>query len=219
MRPKMVKVCGITRAIDAQHCIELGSDALGFIFHSKSPRNLNFDQYDKLRAAIQWKGCLKVAVAVNPDEEFVRQLIHLGFDRFQFHFPSDLKTDHVHYWSSLVGKENLWLAPRLGPAIEFPQNYLKHTKVFLVDAYSDHAYGGTGQKADWLKFSELKQKFLSHQWFLAGGLGPDNLEEAVLNIQPDGIDINSGVESRPGIKDPSKIDQVFTLLKKLGSKT
>ena len=104
-------------------------------------------------------------------------------------------------------------APRLKKSEEFPSKYLEYAKVFLLDAYSDKAYGGTGQLADWNKFVNLKKQFSEHQWFLAGGLGPSNLLEALVSVCPDGIDLNSGVESEPGLKDNHKISEAFSILK------
>ena len=91
-----------------------------------------------------------------------------------------------------------------------PDNFLQYAKVFLIDAYSDKTYGGTGKLADWKKFSELKEQNPEHQWFLAGGLGPENLEDALNNVSPDGVDLNSGVEIKPGIKDTQKLSKVFS---------
>jgi phosphoribosylanthranilate isomerase len=81
-----------------------------------------------------------------------------------------------------------------------------------VDAYAIHAYGGTGKQADWERFKRLRVDHPGHQWILAGGLGPDTLKDAIHLAEPDGIDLNSGLESSPGIKDAAKIKAVFNLL-------
>jgi len=214
MRPKMVKFCGITQSADAQYCIDHGADALGFIFHSASPRNLSHRRFRELSKEIDFKKCLKVAVAVAPDPNLVGDLISLGFEKFQFHFPMDLPLQEIKRWSELVGVENLWLAPRMKPTDELPADFLREAKTFLVDTYSREAFGGTGQTSDWARFVKLKKQFTQHSWILAGGLSPDNLGDALLANEPDGIDVNSGVESAPGIKNTDQIDQVFTVLKK-----
>ena len=213
MRPKLVKFCGITEPTVAQHCVDLGADALGFIFHPQSPRNLSFEQYRNLSGKIDFKGCTRVAVAVAPDQKLIEELFSLGFEKYQFHFPMDLPKEDVKKWSDLVGKENLWLAPKLKPSDEFPYNYLEEARTFLIDAYSEKSFGGTGQTADWGRFSNLKKEFPENFWVLAGGLGPENLEKAILQNQPFGVDINSGVESEPGVKNTKKIEQVFSVLK------
>ena len=213
MRPKLIKFCGITESTVAQHCVDLGADALGFIFHPQSPRNLSFEQYRNLSGQIDFKGCIRVAVAVAPNQRLIQELLSLGFEKYQFHFPLDLPKEDVKKWSDLVGKENLWLAPKLKPSDEFPCNYLEEARTFLIDAYSEKSFGGTGQTADWGRFSNLKKEFPGNFWVLAGGLGPENLEEAVLQNQPYGVDINSGVESEPGVKNTKKIEQLFSVLK------
>jgi phosphoribosylanthranilate isomerase len=213
MRPKMVKICGITQALDAQYCIDQGADALGFIFHPQSPRNLSFKSFLEIKNQINFKGCLKIAVAVAPQPDLVREFISLGFEKFQFHFPVDLPLLQIRKWSDLVGAENLWLAPRMKPVDELPTAFFSEAETFLLDAYSPKSHGGTGEVSDWAKYLKLKKKYTKHRWVLAGGLGPNNLEHALSTNIPDGIDLNSGVEVSPGVKDTDKIDRVFAILK------
>jgi len=97
------------------------------------------------------------------------------------------------------------------PDEELPSEFLKHAQTMLIDAYSDQAFGGTGRLSDWKRFKSLKKQYPEHQWYLAGGLGPENLCQAIKETEPDGVDLNSGVESSPGIKDLKKINQVFSL--------
>ena len=214
MRPELVKVCGITRAQDARFCIEEGADALGFIFYSPSPRHLSVEQGKNLLREVDFNECLKVAVSVTPDLAMVRDLIAAGFEKFQFHFPADYPTEHIRGWSDSVGLDNLWLAPRLQPDEECPKDSLQFSKVVLLDAYSKDVYGGSGKVGNWQKFNQLKAEYSDHQWYLAGGLSPDNLEEAIASTQPDGIDLNSGVESAPGIKDASMVACAFDKFRK-----
>ena len=207
----MVKICGITRSGDAQHCINLGANALGFIFHSSSPRNLAFADFKILKQEIDFQDCLQVAVSVVPELSMVEQFLEAGFDRFQFHFPADYSQQKIADWAEVVGKQNLWLAPRLNPDQEFSPELFKYAQTILIDAYSHQAFGGTGMKSDWKRFKALKKLYPDYQWYLAGGLGPENLCQAINETEPDGVDLNSGVESSPGIKDLEKINQVFSL--------
>jgi phosphoribosylanthranilate isomerase len=211
MRPDLVMICGITRSSDAQHCINLGANALGFIFHPSSPRNLSLDDFKILKQEVSFQNCLQVAVAVAPEPMMVEQFLEAGFDRFQFHFPADYSKPKIKDWTQIVGRQNLWLAPRLNPDEELSSALLKQAQTLLIDAYSDHAYGGTGKLSDWKRFKELKNQHPDHQWYLAGGLGPENLCQAIDETEPDGVDLNSGVESSPGIKDLEKVNQVFSL--------
>jgi phosphoribosylanthranilate isomerase len=211
MRPELVKVCGITRSEDAKHCVNLGANALGFIFHPSSPRNLSLDNFKIIQKGISFQNCLQVAVAVAPEPPMVEQFLEAGFDRFQFHFSADYSHQKIADWAEVVGKQNLWLAPRLNPDEEFPQKFLNLAQTILIDAYSDQVFGGTGKLSDWKRFKALKKQYPEHRWYLAGGLGPENLCQAINETEPDGVDLNSGVEISPGIKDLEKINQVFSL--------
>ena len=213
MRPNLVKVCGITHVRDAQHCINLGANALGFIFHPSSPRNLSLEGFKILQQQTSFLNCLKVAVAVAPELSMAEQFVEAGFDRFQFHFPADYSPQKIRDWAQVVGSQNLWLAPRLRTEDELSPLFLKYAQTLLIDAYSSQAYGGTGKLSDWKRLKEFKKQYSDHQWYLAGGLGPDNLRQAIVETEPDGVDLNSGVESSPGIKDLGKINRVFSLFK------
>lgn len=212
MRPKIVKFCGITRPADAQMCVNLGADALGFIFHPQSPRNLSVPEFQNLVEKIDFQNCAKVGVAVDPDLSLIKSLLGAGIEKFQFHFASEIPIAKIVEWSDLVGRENLWLAPRLKPEEDLPDGLLDCADVFLVDTYAKDVYGGTGQQSDWGKFTGFKNQYGKHQWILAGGLGPDNLRLAISSTLPDGIDLNSGVEFLPGKKDADKIKEVFSIL-------
>lgn len=212
MRPKIVKFCGITRPADAQICIDLGADALGFIFHPQSPRNLSVPEFKNLVEKIKFNSCARVGVAVDPELSLVKSLLGAGIEKFQFHFASETPIAKIEEWSALVGRENLWLAPRLKPEEDLPEGLLDFADVFLMDAYAKDAYGGTGRQSDWGKFSRFKKQYGNHQWILAGGLGPDNLRSAISSTHPDGIDLNSGVEFLPGKKDADKIKDAFAVL-------
>ena len=85
-------------------------------------------------------------------------------------------------------------------------------EAFLIDAFAEDAYGGTGHTADWSRFADLKERFPEKKWILAGGLSPDNALDAIAATGADRIDANSGVESAPGIKDPEKIKALFKAL-------
>jgi phosphoribosylanthranilate isomerase len=153
-----------------------------------------------------------VAVEVNPDPERLAGMATVGFARYQLHFPHDLSRERIAEWAEIVGRENLWLAPKLPPDQPFPDDLLDFAEAFLVDAFAEDAYGGTGHTADWLRFADLKERFPEKKWILAGGLSPDNVVEAIAATGADRIDANSGVESAPGIKDPEKIQALFKAL-------
>jgi len=118
----------------------------------------------------------------------------------------------IKEWSTIVGSSNLWLAPKLPPDTEFPETLLNFSDTFLLDAYSKTKFGGTGHSSDWKTFSKCKVSYPEKKWILAGGIGPKNVAEALLQTKADIIDLNSGVEQAPGQKDPLKIKSVFSIL-------
>ncbi len=187
-----VKVCGITNKRDAFMAAEMGVDALGFIF-ARSPRTVRPEQARKI---IQ---CLPpfvqtVGVFVNEKPARIREIMAFcGLDLVQLHgdespemcdtlMPRCVKAIRVRYKSSL----------------ETIRSYRGKTRAFLLDAYSEKARGGTGNTFDWGLAREAKN--IGTPIILAGGLHPDNIEEAILTVRPFAVDINSGVEQRPGEK-------------------
>ena len=208
----LVKVCGITRASDGAAALESGASHLGFILYEKSPRAITLEQVGALMAALPVPVEKPVAVDVEPDFERLAHMATAGFARYQLHFPHDLPREIIAEWAEIVGRENLWLAPKLPPDQPFPEDLLEFTEAFLVDAFSEDAYGGTGHTADWSRFAELKERFPEKKWILAGGLSPDNVVDAIAATGTDCIDANSGVESAPGVKDPEKIEALFGAL-------
>ena len=96
--------------------------------------------------------------------------------------------------------------------LEQAANYAKYVDTLLLDAYHPQQLGGTGQTLDW---QMLQQFSPSCPWFLAGGLTPDNIVAALSQVKPDGIDLSSGVELKPGDKDLTKVAKLF---EKLGSR-
>ena len=208
----LVKVCGITRARDGAAALEAGASHIGFILYEQSPRAITLEQVGALMAALPVPVEKPVAVEVNPDPERLAGMATVGFARYQLHFPHDLSRERIAEWAEIVGRENLWLAPKLPPDQPFPENLLDFAEAFLIDAFSEDAYGGTGHTADWSRFADLKERFPEKKWILAGGLSPDNVVEAIAATGADRIDANSGVESAPGIKDPEKIQALFRAL-------
>jgi phosphoribosylanthranilate isomerase len=208
----LVKVCGITRARDGAAALEAGASHIGFILYEQSPRAITLEQVGALMAALPLPVEKPVAVEVNPDPERLAGMATVGFARYQLHFPHDLPRERIAEWAEIVGRENLWLAPKLPPDQPFPENLLEFAEAFLIDAFAEDAYGGTGHTADWSRFAGLKERFPEKKWILAGGLSPDNVVEAIAATGAGHIDANSGVESAPGIKDPEKIKALFKAL-------
>ena len=208
----LVKVCGITRSEDGACALEAGASHLGFILYEKSPRALSLEQAGAVLAALPVPVEKPVAVDVNPDPERLARHASGGFARHQLHFPFDLPRERIAAWAEVVGRENLWLAPKLPPGEPFPEDLFSFADVFLIDAFVQDAFGGTGETADWSRFAEWKNRWPEKNWILAGGLSPDNVVAALEATGAERLDANSGVETAPGIKSPEKIQALFRAL-------
>jgi phosphoribosylanthranilate isomerase len=192
-----VKICGITRIEDARAAIAAGADALGFVFARESPRFLAPDRAGRIIAELP-PFVARVGVFVNSDEATVRRAIQeSGVDTLQFHgdetpeFCRRFVPQAVYRAFRVRGPETL---ERLAA---FP------TSAWLLDSYVPGQAGGTGATFNW----ELAARAvaLGRPVILAGGLTPDNVAAAIRQVQPWGVDVSSGVESGPGIKDGSKV--------------
>ena len=204
-----VKVCGLTRMVDIELALELGASALGINLYGPSPRSIDMNSVRTLLPSIPVGQ--RVAVDVAPSLRRLGATKEAGFDRFQIHFDPHQSLEQVPAWAGLVGVENLWLAPRLPSGDLFPKWLLEFAATFLIDAYSAKYYGGTGKVGDWLRFRGLRDTYAQKQWILAGGLCPGNIHEAVRESGAAFVDVNSGVESAPGIKNPTLVRKFFCI--------
>ena len=209
-----VKVCGITNEWDALNSLQAGATYLGFILYTKSPRYITLEDVKRICESLKDISCKKVAVDVAPKPHDVALMQKAGFQFYQFHFPLDLEKDIIRQWSELVGPSNLWLAPKLPPGADFPDYLLEYAETFVIDAYSQDKFGGTGKSADWKSFSKYQDLYPEKKWILAGGIGPENAVSSVVQSNARIIDLNSAVESKPGQKEVDKIKSVFEFLKK-----
>ncbi len=205
-----LKVCGITRADDAAAAVRAGADALGFNLYEKSPRYVSLPDYRALAASLP--AAPRVAIMVEPSPEALGEAAAAGFDLFQVHFRHDTPPARVRAWSAAVGPGKLWLAPKLPPETDFNPDWLPLADSFLIDTFSRDLFGGTGKTGDWEKFSQLQAAHPDKRWILSGGLSPGNIAEAVRRSGARSVDVNSGVESSPGKKDPAKLRALVAAL-------
>lgn len=194
-----VKICGITSAEDAAVAVEAGADALGFIFHRKSPRYIEPALAKRIIMSLP-PLVIPVGVFVDEDQQVVRNLMDdCGLALAQLHGSESavycqelgrpiLKAFRIRDRSSFLA-----LAEFQGRA---------GVRGFVLDAFSEQAYGGTGQVIDWQLAAEAAK---AANILLAGGLTPDNVERAIQAVQPYGVDVSSGVEREPGKKDHGKV--------------
>ncbi len=191
-----VKICGITNLEDAQVAIEARADVLGFVFYKTSPRHVTIDA----AAAIskQLPGfVMRAGVFVNAlKAEVLRAIGECGLNLLQFH--GDEPPDYCLQFGLMSMK-----AFRMRDAGTLKELKPYQTNAWLLDAYSPEAVGGSGERFNWDLAVEA-QKF-GKPIFLAGGLTPENVAEAVRKVRPFGVDVSSGVEISPGKKEPAKV--------------
>ena len=191
-----VKVCGITNSEDAFCAVQLGATALGFVFYEKSPRFVTPSEAGKIIKQIP-PFVTKVGVFVNAEADYLREARGVaGFDVYQFH------GDETPEFCAAFGEDYI-KAVRVKDASSLDAVELYDTDAFLFDAYSPDAYGGTGENFSWdvLTRRKLGDKFV----ILSGGLTPENVRDAIRTVNPYAVDVSSGVESSPGIKDHLKL--------------
>jgi phosphoribosylanthranilate isomerase len=198
-----LKVCGITSLADAEFAGQCGADFLGFILHPKSPRHISLAQFSAMVTRLPAQR--KVAVFVLPSTADLAVAAANGFDFFQVHFPADTPSGVVGSWAESVGAERLWLAPKLPPTEDVNAGWLPFTSHLLLDTFQAEGFGGSGRTGDWSKFARHHQRYPAKSWILAGGLNPENIASAVTQSGARFVDVNSGVESAPGIKDLAKL--------------
>ena len=206
-----IKICGLTREVDVDAALELGADFFGFIVYPKSPRAIDVERAAQLAARVPTGRCVLVDVETRADD--LRRYADYGFDYYQIHAGLPALADHLSVWSTTVGAECLWVAPRLQPTDAFPEAILAAAQTVVVDTYAPNQIGGTGRVGDWQQFADWRQRYPDLQFVLAGGLAPDNIVQAVQATGADHVDVNSGVERQPGVKDPQQLRDLFRALK------
>jgi phosphoribosylanthranilate isomerase len=198
-----VKICGVTRAADARFAVEAGADAIGLNFWRRSPRYLDPDAARAVVEAVQGRALL-VGVFVDEPPESIGGIVgSLGLDAVQL--SGDESAEEAARLPFRLLKA---VRPKSGEPLARWGSY--PCEALLLDAAAPGAYGGTGHPLDWPSLpeavSDLRRPDGSPvRWMLAGGLRPENVREAVLAAGPYGVDVASGVESAPGVKDPRKV--------------
>ncbi len=189
-----IKICGITRPADAAEAARLGADAVGLMFAAASPRRLDIE---RARAVIEAVPPFVSAVGVfmDTDPDTIESILaEIPLDLLQFH--GSESPGECRRW----GRRYLKAVPMAG--IDDPLAYMarfEDAAGFLLDAHAAGEAGGKGKRFDWDRVPSSAGRAL----ILAGGLDPGNAAEAVRAARPAGLDVSSGVESAPGIKDPA----------------
>jgi len=191
-----IKICGITRETDAMAAADLGADALGFICWRQSARFIEPEAAGAIARALP-AFVMPVAVFVNPAVAEVESVLaHVPLAMLQFH------GEETPEFCEQFGRGYI-KAARMRPGLDLIK-YLtpfRSACAWLVDAYHESTYGGTGAAFDWDRVPPRLYRPL----VLSGGLTADNVGEAVRKLQPRAVDVSSGVEAGKGIKDVAKI--------------
>jgi phosphoribosylanthranilate isomerase len=199
-----VKICGITRVEDALAAARAGADAVGFVFHSRSPRAITPEKGRSIaRELPPWVA--RVGVFVDAPADEVRGIAaEAGLTAIQLHGDESIK--YIH---------RLGLAVPVIKAIAMTDGWQERAAPFaglplLLDHARTDARGGTGEAWD---YARLTTEFRPAWFMLAGGLDTGNVAAAVERLGPDAVDVSTGVESAPGVKDPAKIEAFMRALK------
>ncbi|GGD55332.1 phosphoribosylanthranilate isomerase [Pseudoxanthomonas indica] len=195
--PTRIKFCGLTRGEDVRAAIELGVDYLGLVFAARSPRRLLIGQARMLRELVPEEIGVVALVMDNGPIEVQGIVEHVRPDLLQFHGSEDdgfCAGFGVPYWKAIAmgGAEGNAFAAMAG----YPG-----ASGFLFDGHGAGEQGGSGKRFDW----KQTPQGLDRPFLLAGGLSPENVGVAICTAHPWGVDVSSGIESAPGIKDAEKM--------------
>lgn len=201
-----VKVCGITNREDALKISKMGVDAIGFILSTKSQRMVSLSKVSEI-VKILPPFLSRVAVVVDPTIEQLNEIENSKFfDYIQFHGSESI---------DLIKRSKLKTIKAIKieneHSLKAISTYEEDVDYFLFDTKVGEKVGGTGKTFDW-RF--LKQINLQKPFILAGGIGPNNVIEAIKEVKPDAIDLNSKVEEKPGKKDIKLIKEVLSKIKR-----
>jgi phosphoribosylanthranilate isomerase len=202
-----LKVCGITSLYDAQDAISCGAQYLGFNFYPKSPRYIAPASAQFIIERLP-REIITVGVFVNePRPEDVIDILRVSGAVI-----AQLHGDEDRYYCERVGADRVIKAVRTNDDFDVQSVSGFPAWAILLDAFDAQLYGGTGKTANWETAREAA-KFA--RVFLAGGLSPDNVAQAIRAVEPFAVDVNSGVESSPGQKDKVKLLRVREEMEKI----
>jgi phosphoribosylanthranilate isomerase len=204
-----IKICGITNLEDASLAVDLGTDALGFIF-APSPRQVSPEDVRHIIRELP-PFVKTVGVFVNEDPEIIRDTMQFcGLDMVQMH--GDEPPELCNRFMPDVIKA---LRIKDRSDLESVLAYKAAVRALLLDTYSENSAGGTGRTFDWDLAIGVKATGIPI--ILAGGLGPSNIQDAVTRVRPYAVDVNSAIEERPGKKSKILMEELFEKIKKIRS--
>lgn len=213
-----VKICGLTRPEDAALAAGLDAWAIGVIFAAESPRRVSLEQAAAVldagsRSVSDQAGAelLRVGVFVNAGMEEIEAAVRAcGLDAVQLH--GEESPEFCASAGKQLGARVIKTIRVSGPdsvagVVRFDTDFV------LLDTYDPERHGGTGESFDWSLLASFPREERQRRLVLAGGLGPENIAAAVRATTPFAVDVSSGVESAPGIKDPGKLTSLFAAIR------
>lgn len=187
-----IKICGLTKPKEAAYLNQIQAEYAGFVFWEKSKRSVSFAQAEEICCYLD-KSIKRVAVTVSPNIRLLQQIEQAGFDILQVH--GELQKEILE-----KSKIPIWQACNLKEAADIEQ-LIWHEKIagYVIDA----ATAGSGRAFDWMASKQIIEKarttrMAEKKWILAGGLNPQNVQEAIRIFSPDVVDVSSGVEGGCG---------------------
>lgn len=212
-----IKICGLTRHADARAAVEAGADFLGVVVVASSPRAVDAARAREIRGGLDVP--LVLVSADRDAERLASDARHAGADVLQLHgaeTPDELRRLRE------AGDWTLWKAVRVRSGADLADalaRYAGSADGLLLDAWHPEKLGGTGRTFDWDEVRALRARIpASTTLVAAGGLAPDNVGEAIRALRPDVVDVSSGVESSPGVKDPERIRAFVRAARDAGAK-
>ena len=209
-----VKICGLTSAKDIEVASTAGADMLGFVFFKPSPRSVCIDQARYLMDLVP-PGVLKVALSVNGSDKLFEKIFkNTSVDLFQFH-----GSESPERINTIKNRFNLKIIKALPisstPDVDASKVFEPYADYLMFDAkpiQGSSRPGGNAQSFDWRLVKDFS---CSIPWILAGGLNPTNLKRAIKTSGANFVDVSSGVEISPGVKDPEKIKTFLKMAKQV----
>lgn len=204
-----IKICGIIQPEQGKAIAALGATALGFICVPATPRYVKPAQIQAVVEQLP-ENIDRIGVFANSSREEICQTVKVGLTGVQLHGDESPEFCY-HLRQSLPNVEIIKaLRVRSLEALKQAGVYINWVDTLLLDAYHPHQLGGTGKTLEW---SKLRQFQPDCPWLLSGGLTPDNVLEALSQVNPNGIDLSSGIERAPGDKDLTKVAALFEQLR------
>jgi phosphoribosylanthranilate isomerase len=219
-----IKICGMTNLEDALTAVDAGADAVGFVFYEKSPRNISMEAAQEIVQKLP-KSVEKVGVFVNEAPARVSAIAdEVGLTAVQFH-----GDEHLNPEMLAIDRRSFYCIPadwvafnwrKKGQAFGSFMVLPKNLAAVVLDSGSTQQRGGTGKSFDWTElkvYASLTRS--SYPLVVAGGLTAENVGEAMSILEPWGVDVVSGVEARPGKKDPEKVRGFVKAVREMDRKT